>query len=101
MATGTTGPKAAASYRELRDADPHFPATFAARYFGIGRNMVGQVIADGAFPVPIIQNGRLRIVTKSALLRALDLTPEGLDVLARMEQEREDRARETVEPVAS
>ena len=101
MTTPTLGPKVPASYRELRDAEPTFSAAFAARFFGIGRNAVPSALAAGTFPVPVIQNGRLRIVTKSALLRALDLTPEGLDVLARMEQEREDRAGETVEPVAS
>jgi hypothetical protein len=45
----------------------------AARAFGIGRTKAHQLARDGAFPCPVLRVGHSYRVTRTALLRALDI----------------------------
>lgn len=75
------------SYRELRDSSHLLTAVFAGRYWNIGRDRVRGMVESGEFPVPVIQTGVARTVTKTALLQSLGITPADLIVLAEMEEQ--------------
>ncbi len=80
------GPIPYGSYCELRDAPHIILATFAAKYWAIGRDRVPAMVRDGKFPVPVIVTGQGRICTKTALLQSMGITPDDLLTLAAMEE---------------
>lgn len=79
------------SYVELRDAPHLLTAIFAGRYWNIGRDRVTAMVDAGEFPVPVIRTGVARMVTKTALLQSLRITPSDLVVLADMEEQADSK----------
>ena len=81
------------SYCELRDAPPLVSAIFAGRFHNVGRDRVAAMLESGDFPVPVVRTGAARMVTKTALLHSLAISPADLLVLADMEEQAGVRGR--------
>jgi len=47
--------------------------TTAGRVFGLGRDLSALLAERGEFPVPVLQLGRKRIVTRAAIMHALGI----------------------------
>lgn len=61
---------------ELLALPPTIDIPAAAKVLGIGRTLAYQLVRAGEFPVPVLRLGaRYRVVT-SALLAALEVTPD-------------------------